>query len=217
MLFDVNAEQAETLARKKALPTSAMRQEMEFVSKWFKSMGATEFIPASELYIRHAGNITGAVKSFTGAEMLAGGVTVDEALGTFGYHFDIRGGIKGLGNRALQKGLEIFRLHLPPLFNFGIQHALIKDVPNLAVISLASGFEGYASSAGRIVEFNCGVGQGVGIAIAIALTTAPRNLAEISNQEVREVLVNTQRLPKIYGVSYLEQARELDVFENLIA
>ncbi len=215
LLFDVNAEQAETLARKKALPTSAMYREMEFVSKWFKNIGATEVIPAHELYIRHAGNITGAVEAFTGAKMLAGGITASEALGTFGYHFDIRGGIQGLFDRALNKGLEKPSLHLPPLFNFGIQHALIKDVPNLSVISPASGFEGYACSAGRIVEFNCGVGQGVGIAIAIALSEK-RLLTGISNQEVRGVLANTQRLPKIYGVSYLEQARELDVFENLI-
>ncbi|MGB3757167.1 MAG: S-layer homology domain-containing protein [Rivularia sp. (in: cyanobacteria)] len=216
LLFDVNAQQAETLARKKALPTSAMLGEMEFVAQWFKNIGATEVIPASELYIRHAGNITGAVEPLTGAQMLAGGVPPEEALGTFGYHFDIRGGIKGLGNRTLEKGLKEVFLHLPPLSNFGIQHALIKDVPNLAVISPASGFQGYASSAGRIVEFNCGVGQGVGIAIAIALSEN-RNLAEISNLEVREVLASTQRLPKIYGVSYIEQARELDVFENLIA
>ena len=216
LLFDVNAQQAETLARNKALPTSAMRQEMEFVAQWFKNIGATEVIPASELYIRHAGNVIGAVEPLTGAQMLAGGVPQEEALGTFGYHFDIRGGIKGLGNRTLEKGLEEVSLHLPPLSNFGIQHALIKDVPNLAVISPASGFQGYASSAGRIVEFNCGVGQGVGIGIGIALSEN-RNLAEISNLEVRQVLVDTQRLPKIYGVSYIEQARELDVFENLIA
>ncbi len=216
LLFDVNATQAETLARNKALPTSAMRQEMEFVAQWFKNIGATEVIPASELYIRHAGNITGAVAPLTGAQMLAGGVPQQEALGTFGYHFDIRGGIKGLGNRTLEKGLEEVSLHLPPLSNFGIQHALIKNVPNLAVISPASGFQGYASSAGRIVEFNCGVGQGVGIGIGIALSEN-RNLAEITNLEVREVLANTQRLPKIYGVSYIEQARELDIFENLIA
>ena len=216
LLFDVNAQQAESLARNKALPTSKMLQEMEFVAKWFKSIGATEVIPASELYIRHAGNVTGAVQPLTGAQMLAGGIPENEALGTFGYHFDIRGGIKGLGNRALEKGLEQVSLHLPPLTNFGIQHALVKDVPNLAVISPASGFEGYACSAGRIVEFNCGVGQGVGIGIGIALSKN-RFLAGISNLEVREVLENTGRLPKIYGVSYIEQARELDVFENLIA
>ncbi|MEO1428141.1 MAG: S-layer homology domain-containing protein [Cyanobacteria bacterium J06633_8] len=216
LLFDVNAEQAETLARRKALPTSNMLREMEFVSRWFKNIGATEVIPASELYIRHAGNILGAVKPFTGAQMLAGGVPENEALGTFGYHFDIRGGVAGLINRSSEKGLQKPSLHLPPLFNFGIQHALVKDIPNLAVVSPASGMAGYASSAGRIVEFNCGVGQGVGIGIGIALSEN-RNLAEISNLEVREVLEITKRLPKIYGVSYIEQARELDVFENLIA
>lgn len=216
LLFDVNAQQAENLARNKALPTSAMLEEMGIVAKWFKNIGATEVIPASELYIRHAGNVIGAVEPFRGAEMLAGGVLENEALGTFGYHFDIRGGIEGLGNRVLEKGLKEVSLHLPPLFNFGIQHALIKNVPNLAVISPASGFQGYACSAGRIVEFNCGVGQGVGIGIGIALSEN-RLLAGISNLEVRQVLANTQRLPKIYGVSYLEQARELDIFENLIA
>jgi hypothetical protein len=216
LLFDVNATQAETLARNKALPTSAMGKEMEFVNKWFKNIGATEVVAASELYIRHAGNITGAVEPLRGAEMLAGGVAENEALGSFGYHFDIRGGVAGLINRSSEKGLQKPSLHLPPLFNFGIQHALVKDVPNLAVISPASGFIGYACSAGRIVEFNCGVGQGVGIGIGIALSEN-RNLAGISNVEVREVLVDTQRLPKIYGVSYIEQARELDVFENLIA
>ncbi|MEM7717138.1 MAG: FAD-dependent oxidoreductase, partial [Cyanobacteria bacterium P01_A01_bin.68] len=215
LLFDVNAEEAETLARKKAIPTPAMHQEMEFVSQWFKIIGATEVIPAKELYIRHAGNVTGAVKPLTGAKMLARGVPEDEALGTFGYHFDIRGGIKGLGNRALEKGMEILSFHLPPLFNFGIQHTLIKDVPNLAVISPASGFEGYACSAGRIVEFNCGVGQGVGIAIAIALQMSEnRQLIDISNQEVRSILIDTERLPKLYGISYLKQAQQLNIFEN---
>ncbi|MEM7553100.1 MAG: S-layer homology domain-containing protein [Cyanobacteria bacterium P01_A01_bin.84] len=215
LLFDVNAEEAETLARNKAVPTPEMYQEMEFVSQWFKIIGAKEVIPAEELYIRHAGNVTGAVSPLTGAQMLAGGVLEDEALGTFGYHFDIRGGIKGLGDRAVEKGLELIYFHLPPLFNFGIQHALIKDVPNLVVISPASGFQGYASSAGRIVEFNCGVGQGVGIAIAIALQMSDGlHLADISNQEVRSILIDTERLPKIYGVSYLTEAQQLDVFEK---
>ena len=218
LLFDVDADQAETLARQKAIPTSAMQQEMQFVGGWFKSIGAVEAIPAYELYIRHAGNITGVVEPLTGAKMLSGGVSEDEALGSFSYHFDIRGGIKGLGDRAIEKGFETAVLLHPqkPLFNFGIQHALVKDVPNLAVVSPASGFEGYASSAGRIVEFNCGVGQGIGIACAIALSGGGK-LANISNQQVREVLIKTQSLPKIYGKNYLAQAQQLDIFENQMA
>lgn len=218
LLFDVDADQAEALARQKAIPTSAMRQEIQFISEWFKSLGAVEIIPAHELYIRHAGNVTGVVEALTGAQMLSGGISAEEALGSFSYHFDIRGGIKGLGNRAFEKGFETDALLHPqkPLFNFGIRHALVKAVPNLAVVSPASGFEGYASSAGRIVEFNCGVGQGVGIACAIALSGESK-LADVSNQQVREVLIQTQRLPKIYGKNYLVQAEQLNAFENRMA
>ena len=218
LLFDVDADKAETLARQKAIPTSVMQQEMQFVSQWFKSLGAVDAIPAHELYIRHAGNVTGVVEPLTGGKMLSAGVSVDEALGSFSYHFDIRGGIKGLEERALKKEFEgaIFLNPQKPLFNFGIQHALGKNIPNLAVISPASGFEGYASSAGRIVEFNCGVGQGVGIACAIALSGTEK-LAHISNQQVREVLIQTQTLPKIYGKSYPAQAKELSIFEKKMA
>ncbi|MBO3462291.1 hypothetical protein G7B40_003525 [Aetokthonos hydrillicola Thurmond2011] len=184
--------------------------------KWFRSIGANAIKPASELYIRHAGNVTGVVDPLTGAQMLAGGVPASEALGTFGYHFDIRGGIKGLGNRATQKGLGNLLFFDPPLFNIGIQHALVQDVPNLAVVSPGSGFEGYASSSGRIVEFNCAVGQGVGIASAVALSTN-RNLANISNQEVHNILQKTGKLSKIYGQTYTAQAQQLDEFEHQVA
>ncbi len=215
LLFSVNADEAETLARAKAQPTPEMLQEMDFVAKWFRSIGMNTVKPASELYIRHAGNVTGVVSPLTGAQMLAGGVPASEALGTFGYHFDIRGGIKDLGIRAANKGLGNLLFFDPPLFNIGIQHALLKDVPNLAVISPASGFEGYACAAGRIVEFNCGVGQGVGIASAIALLS-DRNLANISNKEVRNVLATTGKLPKIYGQTDALQAQQLDNFEHKI-
>ncbi len=215
-LYDVNADTAEALARGKAKPTPEMVAEMNYVIQWFKAIGADTVIPATELYIRYAGNVTGVIDPLTGAEMLTGGVRQDEALGTFGYHFDIRGGIKGLGIRAEQKHIHNL-LHLQqPLFNIGIQHALIKDIPNLAVISPASGFEGYASSAGRIVEFNCGVGQGVGIAAGMALWRNV-NLADFSNKQVRTVLTQTGRIAKIYGQNYIAQAQELGEFEDVVA
>ncbi len=220
LLFDVSADQAEALARRKALPTTDMLKEMNHIINWFKSIGATVVKPASELYIRHAGNVGNAVNPLTGAEMLAGGVSASEALGTFGYHFDIRGGIEGLGARANKKGLSNdYFLNLPaPLFNVGIQHAVLRDVPNLAVISPASGFEGYAASTGRIVEFNCAVGQGIGIASVLALL-GNRNLNEISNQEVRNILESTGRLSKIYGQPDPKQQdiARIDKFEDVLA
>lgn len=212
LLISVDADQAEELARAKAQPTKEMLKEMAEVAKWFQSIGATAVQPASELYIRHAGNVTGVVNPLTGSQMLGGGVLASEALGSFAYHFDVRGGIKGLGNRAAQKGVGNSLSFNPPLFNIGIQHALMKNVPNLAVVSPSSGFEGYACSAGRIVEFNCAVGQGVGIAAAVAILS-DRNLADISNQQVRTILETTGRLSQIYG-TYVAQADQLKDFER---
>jgi hypothetical protein len=220
LLFDVSADEAENLARGKSKPTAAMLAEMEYVIKWFKTLGATTVTPALELYIRHAGNIMEVIDPLTGAEMLKGGVPSQEAIGTFGYHFDVRGGIAGLGARATAKGMgNLLFFQLPvPLFNIGIQHTLLRNIDNLAVISPASGFEGYACSAGRIVEFNCAVAQGIGIAAATSMLS-DRALNEISNLEVRNILANTGGLPKIYGQSYPKQDEiaQLDRFENGMA
>ncbi len=215
LLFTVTATQAEELAKADGKPTPAMLQEFAFIEKWFKSIGATAVIPASELYIRHAGNVTGVVNPLTGAEMLSGGVPVNEALGTFAYHFDVRGGISGIGPRAKDKGFSNLTFS-HPIFNIGIRHALIKDIPNLAVVSPASGFEGLAAAAGRIVEFNVGVGQGVGIAAIIALLNN-RNLADISNQEVKQVLVATSKLSRIFGMDKTAEASRLNQLEGIMA
>lgn len=213
LLFGVNADQAETLARNKALPTMKMLEEMLFITKWFQNIGASDVKPAKELYIRHAGNIKGVIDPLTGSQMLAGGVPAQVALGTFGYNFDVRGGIEGFGERASGKGFGNLAFLTQPLFNIGIQHAMLRDVPNLAVVSPSSGFEGYACSAGRIVEFNCGVGQGVGIAVAIAGVNQ-RELNEISNSEVRDVLASTGKLSQIYGISNALAAAQLNDFEH---
>ncbi|AFZ01127.1 FAD-dependent oxidoreductase [Calothrix sp. PCC 6303] len=217
LLFDVSADEAENLARGNAKPTAAMLEEMQHLIKWFKSLGATTVTPAPELYIRHAGNITGVIDPLTGTEMLQGGVSPQEAIGTFGYHFDVRGGIAGLGTRATEKGMgNLLFFQLPvPLFNVGIQHTLLRNIDNLAVISPASGFEGYACSAGRIVEFNCAVAQGIGIAVVTSILS-DRALNEISNLEVRNILASTGSLPKIYGQSHPKQddIAQLDRFEN---
>jgi hypothetical protein len=216
LLAYVNASQAEALARADAKPSAAILQEMQQVDRWFKSLGATTVTPATELYIRHAGNVTGAVEPLSGARMLAGGVPESEALGTFGYAFDIRGGITGIEKQAYDRGLSTELNFRPPLFNIGIRHALMRTVPNLAVVSPASGFDGYASSAGRIVEFNVGVGQGVGIACSLALASG-RNLADITNTEVRAILVQTNRLPRVYGKVDLAEAEKLREVETRIA
>jgi hypothetical protein len=216
LLFKVTGSQAEAIARSGAKPTPPMLEEMKFVDRWLRSLGATAVRPFPELYIRHAGNIIGALEMLSGAQMLDGGVSDFEALGTFGYHLDIRGGIEGLGLKASTKGLGSISFHHPPLFNIGIRHALVLNVPNLAVIGPGSGFDGYACAAGRIVEFNVGVAQGVGIAAAIALHNN-RDLAQVGNWEVREVLEQTRQLTRIYGRSYALEAARLRDFEGAFA
>lgn len=214
LLFFVTATEAEALARNSAKPTARMLEEMSFIERWFKSLGATTVKPASELYIRHAGNITGAVQPLTGAQMMAGGVYSYEALGSFGYAFDARGGIHGIEQRAVEVGVTNYKFK-SPLFNVGMRHALLKDVPNLAVLGPASGFDGKASTAGRIVEYNVAVGQAVGIAACLALLTQ-REMNSLSNIEVRNVLIATGRLPKVYGVYDPTETSNVALFEKLM-
>ncbi|MCU0567229.1 MAG: FAD-dependent oxidoreductase [Oculatellaceae cyanobacterium Prado106] len=215
LLFDVNATEAEDLARSAARPTPEMLREMALVQQWFQSLGASAVKPSPELYIRHAGNVAEVVNPLSGADMLTGALPANRALGTFGYAFDIRGGIAGIERNANANGIRDLRFK-PPLFNIGIQHSLCTTVPNLAVISPGSGFTGYASSAGRIVEFNVGVGQGVGIACSLALLSG-RSLAAIADTEVRQVLADTDRLPRIYGrgANQFEVARLADFEQKL--
>ena len=147
--------------------------------------------------------------------MLLGGVPANQALATFSYHFDVRGGIPGMGEKANSLGWFKSLSFKQPTFNIGIRHAVMKNIPNLAVVSPCSGFEGFACSVGRIVEFNAAVGQGVGIA-AINAILNNKNIADISNAEVRQVLVETGQLPKIFGVANNADGRLLAQFETLV-
>jgi len=214
LLFFITAPEAEALARNNAKPTAAMLNEMGYVERWFKSLGATRVQAAGELYIRHAGTITGALQPLPGAQMMSGGVAAAEALGSFGYAFDARGGIHGLEDRAQEVGAPA-PYFKKPLFNIGIRHALLKAIQNLAVLGPATGFDGNASTAGRIVEYNVAVGQAIGIAACLAVLTN-RALNSFTNREIRDVLVATGRLSKIYGVYDGAETANVALFEKLV-
>lgn len=214
LLFKVTAPEAEALARNNARPTTKMLEEFSYIDRWFKSLGATRVRSAPELYIRHAGNVLGSLQPLPGAQMMAGGVSVHEALGTFGYAYDARGGIYGLHDRATEVGAPGPEFKTP-LFNIGFRQALLRDIPNLAVLGPASGFDGNASTAGRIVEYNTAVGQAIGIVACLALLTN-RAMNSFTNSEVRNVLVATGRLPKLYGVYDAEETARVALFEKLM-
>ncbi|MGD1852227.1 MAG: S-layer homology domain-containing protein [Cyanophyceae cyanobacterium] len=208
LLCYVDATEAGVLAQNRSQPNDWIRQEMEWVRRWMLSLGATVVDPAPELYIRYTGGMAYPRRPQSGAQMLAGGVGPGEGLGTLSYKFDVRGGISGLGAKAAAKsyGSLKFISMVVPSFNYGIDHALPRSANNVALISPASGFRGVGAAAGRIVEFNCGVGQGVGIGAAIALTQN-RALSTVQNRDVQQVLAATGQLPTLYGVGYKESQK----------
>ena len=88
--------------------------------------------------------------------MARGGVPAAEALGTFTYPLDFRG------------GLSRFVPPARPTFNFSYRHTLPRELANLAVLGPAAGYGGLGEGAGRIIELNISVGQGLATAIALA-------------------------------------------------
>lgn len=216
LLGRVTAQEAEAIANQQGKPPANLVEEAKFVTKWLQTIGGSgvSVVWGTEVYNRFTGSVVDVVQPLSGGQMMAGGVPAAEAIGTFGYHLDVRGGIIGLGDVAKAKGFATmgFLSQQPPVFNYGIRHAQVKALRNLAILGPASGFTGMGPGAGRIVELNVGVGQGIGIAAAIALHGG-RGLGEITNQQVRSVLQATGKLTKIFGTGQ-SLARQVTDFET---
>ncbi len=196
MLFYADSQTSRQLSLTGAKPTPQMAEFARKVQDFYKSLGATEVKLMPELYIRSAGHIARSLDDLTATDMAGGGVPADQALGTFSYHLDVRGGITGIGERANSLGFGKLNIHTDmPAFNYGFRHTLPVERDNLAVLSPASGFGGLGVAAGRIVEFNVSVGEGLAIATAKALKEN-RTLHSITNREVRQTLNYT---PLVYG------------------
>jgi hypothetical protein len=127
------------------------------VTHFFLSHGAKQVIWMPELYVRSADQIAHPLEALSADLMAKGGVQRDQALGTFTYSLDFRG------------GLSEFIPPARPTFNFGYRHIIPTEITNLAVLGPSSGFGGLGEGAGRIIELNVSVGQGLAIASALAL------------------------------------------------
>ena len=195
LLFDVDATQARELSNNGAQPIPMMQSIAQEVEDFFSGLGVQRIEFMDELYIRTAGQIAQSLDDLTATKMTDGGVPAEEALGTFSYHLDARGGIDGFWEKIAEKGIHEIRGFLMPTFNYGFRHTLPVEYENLSVLSPASGFGGLGTTAGRIVEFNVSVGEGLAIAKAIAITEK-RSLHSVTNQEVKQALGYT---PQIYG------------------
>ena len=195
LLFDVNATEARELSNNGAKPTAAMRKVAAEVTAFYKSLGIQRIEFMDELYIRTAGQIAKSLDDLTATKMSDGGISPEEALGTFSYHLDSRGGIAGFKEKIADAGIYEIRHFLMPTFNYGFRHTLPVEYENLAVLSPASGFGGLGTTAGRIVEFNVSVGEGLAIATAMSIAEE-RSLHSIENKEVKASL---GYIPEVYG------------------
>ena len=195
LLFYADAATAQQLSNNGAKPTAEMRAVANEIKTLFEKIGVPRVEVMDELYIRNAGQIANSVDELSATLMAAGGIDSREALGTFGYHLDDRGGIDGLDERVEETVLRLFDFNNMPVFNYGFRHTLPQERSNLAVLGPASGFGGLGTTAGRIVELNVSVGEGLAIAIAKSIAEE-RSLQTITNFEVRRAMGTT---PPTYG------------------
>jgi hypothetical protein len=152
-------------------PLAWMRPIAAEVERFFRSNGARTMRWMPELYVRSTDQIAHPLELLSAERMAEGGVPRPEALGTFTYFLDWRGG--------LAEDIS----PLKPTFNFGYRHTLPREIDNLAVLGPSGGFGGLGVGAGRIIELNISVGQGVAIASALALARQVP-LAAVRPQEV---------------------------------
>lgn len=195
LLFYTDAQTALQLSTSGAKPTADMLAVANEIKTLFEKMGVSRVEIMDELYIRNAGQLANPVDELSATLMTAGGVPASDALGTFGYHLDDRGGIEGLDEEVQESFLRLLNFEQMPVFNYGFRHTLPQERENLAVLGPASGFGGLGTTAGRIVEFNVSVGEGLAIAIAKSIREH-RPLQSITNAEVHRAMGYS---PAIYG------------------
>lgn len=157
LLLRNNAEQNQRVLAGQNRPLPWMRPYANKVTAFFKRHGAQRVVWMPELYVRSADQLAHPVAVLGEMEMANGGVPHNQALGTFSYFLDFRGGLKGIPGFP------------KPTFNFGYRHTLPRDLDNLAVLGPAAGYGGLGGGAGRILELNISIGQGLAIASGLAL------------------------------------------------
>ena len=156
LIFHNDAAQNRLVLAGHGRPLPWMQTAAIAVTRFFRRLGASRVVWMPELYIRSADEIAHPLQPLSASLMARGGVPAAEALGTFTYPLDFRG------------GLSRFVPPARPTFNFSYRHTLPRELANLAVLGPAAGYGGLGEGAGRIIELNISVGQGLATAIALA-------------------------------------------------
>lgn len=176
-------------------PLPWMRPYAASVSHFFRSLGARRVIWMPELYVRSADQLAHPVTPLSAKWMGWGGVPSNQALGSFTYKLDFRGGYSGAEKNPPKEA---------PTFNFGYRHTLPREIGNLAVLGPSAGYGGLGEGVGRIVELNVSVGAGVAIAAALA----ERNHTPMAQLDPIRVAQLLERRGFIVGRPSLETPRQ---------
>jgi hypothetical protein len=175
LLFNNTAAQNRKVLESGSRPLPAMVPVAQAVTRFFLRHGARRVIWMPELYVRSADQIANPLEALSADLMAQGGVPRDQALGTFTYNLDFRGGLSELIPRGR------------PTFNFGYRHTIPRDLANLAILGPSSGYGGLGEGAGRIIELNVSVGQGLAIASALAVKQHS-SLADVDPHQVADLM-----------------------------
>lgn len=192
LLFKLPISDIRKIEQDRFQPTQDKIDRIKDFETWLQERSGKDSVRVEippEIYVRQSVNVREVVDPLSGQEILQGGTDLDKSIGSFSYDFDFRGGVKGLS------------ISVPPLpiFNFGIEHTLAKNIKNLAIVGRSSGYEGIAVSVGRINTVNTYQGQGVGVAAALAKQwEVPLNT--ITSTETRQALESLTGLTtQFYG------------------
>jgi FAD dependent oxidoreductase len=192
LLFKLPISEIRQIEQDKFRPSQNQIDRLKDFELWLRERSGKDSVQVQilpEIYVRQSINVREVIDPLSGQEILQGGTDLDKSIGSFSYDFDFRGGVKGLSISVLPL----------PIFNFGIEHTLAKNINNLAIVGRSSGYEGIAVSVGRINTVNTYQGQGIGVAAALAKQwEVPLNT--ISSTETRQALETlTGLITQFYG------------------
>ena len=195
LLFRNDAATNRRVLARGSRPLPWMRPYAASISHFFRGLGARRVVWMPELYVRNADQLAHPVTPLTAKWMGWGGVPANQALGSFTYKLDFRGGYPGLERTPPQPD---------PTFNFGYRHTLPREIGNLAVLGPAAGYGGLGEGVGRIVELNVSVGAGV----AIAAVLAGQNHTTLAQLDPIKVAQLLERRGLIVGRPTVESPRQ---------
>lgn len=168
-----------------------LQQEMSAFERYLREKGGFSdagVIPPDEIYVRQTVTLL-SQENMTARKAILGGVSKEQAIGTFSYWLDLRGTLLW----RIYSGEELPK----PVFNIGLNVALpVKgSIQNFAFVSRSAGYSPIGQGAGRIVQHNAILGEAVGVAAALAVqqNRPLHEIAETCIGEIQQILADRRQ------------------------